>query len=252
MITLIVAPPKTGKGALMCYFFQQEAFNFERTKLGKLSLKNALAEGFDIEIPEHFAFSSVRMVAHCQGFKARENYSIDPFKIGLKNNKFDTVFIPEYSAIFIPEGQMFFNSRKRLNEYTSAWFQNSGHGHYDVYIDGQRVTLFDSNIRELATQCFFVETLKTKTDRFGQVVKVIIYAIKFTDCNSLEKYVSSGKKENNGEKAQFVYDGNIFKDYDAFENKRFFYHGFEKEKIRFGKGAPHVNYQAPKGWYEKE
>lgn len=252
MITLIIAPPKTGKGALMCYFFQQEAFNRERISKGNKAIENANEKGFHIPKFEHFAFSSVRMEAHCSGYKPRINYAIDPFTIGLSNSKFKTTFVPEYSVIFIPEGQIYFNSRKRLNEFTSAWFQNSGHHHLDLYIDGQRITLFDANVRELATRCFFVETIKNKTDRHGNLQKVLIYCTQFDDCNSLENYVSSGKKENNGKSICFEAPAEIYEYYNAYENSRLFYNGYENKKLEFRYGAPEVNYSAPRGWYEKE
>ena len=53
MITIIFAPPRTGKTCFMTYLLNEAAFNRERTKNMERELKSKNNKGFNLTIPRH-------------------------------------------------------------------------------------------------------------------------------------------------------------------------------------------------------
>jgi hypothetical protein len=158
MITIIFAPPRYGKTALMTHLLNQVMFDRRRSKAmwNDIAFKNE--NGFDLSSPQHSVFTNYDITGKKFGSRERHSYRINPFRLGYSNNKVETHFIPPFVVIGITEGQKYFNSRMSMYfpDWQSRFYEQHGHNHIDIFIDVQRPTLIDINIRELAS---FIEVM---------------------------------------------------------------------------------------------
>ena len=239
MITIIFAPPRTGKTCFMTHLLNLHAFDRERTKSMAREIMRKNANGFNLTIPKHCVSANYDITFRKFGYSPRFNRRINPYKLGFKNPFVQTHFTLPYEAIGITEAQKYLNSRMSMYfpEWQSRWYEQHGHNNLDIYLDTQRPMLIDVNIRELSQ---FIEIVKLTIfrDNCGKVCK-LEWKIRFIENSSLfDKYMSSGKKdkscytestitsrENTLEfynsqscKPKF-YDGHLDEDFDIVESE---------------------------------
>ena len=259
-ITMIYAPPKRGKTLFLAYLVQMLAFDFERSNNAKIVLQNRCALGYPLQDYlkyNHYVYSNVELRTKKSGYSERVTHPFNPFKVGVPNDKFITTFFPEYSVIIWDECQKQLNSRKSLNRFTSAWFEQSGHMHYDIYLATQRPKLTDLNVRELITKFIYikeVEFLETSTE-----IKTIIYTIEHDNCYSVDQFIASGYVEPKGQQRIYEFNGDLRECYDAYCYNENYYAGFDssnpKIKVDFETNTEYNHsdtseYTAPKGFYD--
>lgn len=260
MISLVYAPPKTGKSLFLVSVYVLLAFDREKDNMARQVLKSRISEGYPLDEYlklKHFIFSNNEIIARKFGYYPRVSNIFNPFEFGLPNTIFKTRFFPEYSTLFIDEAQKYFNSRKKLNEYTSRAFETSGHMHYDIWLATQRPKLIDLNVRELITKFIDIRKVEFKETKHG--IKTIIYTIEHEDNYSVEKYIESGRKEMyGGIKNEYEINRDLRQDYNAFCYNESFYNGFHDKETKFtyeiNKNAEEVirsDYNVPKGYFEK-
>lgn len=259
-ITMIYAPPKRGKTLFLAYLVQQFAFDRERLIASKGVIEHRCALGYPLQDYlryNHFVYSNVEIRTNKRGCLSRVTHFYNPFKIAVPNDKFKTTFLPEYSTIIWDECQKQLNSRKSLNRFTSAWFEQSGHMHYDIYLATQRPKLTDLNVRELITKFIYIDSVEFVLTDTG--VKTRIYTVEHTDCYSVDEFISSGYNLNNGSKRMYEYDGDLRKCYDAYCYNDNYYAGFvtdnPKIKVDYETDSEYDHgdtseYTAPKGYYD--
>lgn len=257
---MIYAPPKRGKTLFFAYLFQMFAFDLERTNNAKRELEYRCALGYPLQDYlkyNHYVFSNVELKTKKNGYSERVTHDYDPFTVGVPNDKFVTTFFPEYSTIIWDECQKQLNSRKSLNRFTSAWFEQSGHMHYDIYLATQRPKLTDLNVRELITKFIYIKEVEILEASSG--IKTVIYTIEHDDCYSVDQFISSGYVEPKGQEQIYLFNGDLRECYDAYCYKENYYSGFvsnnPKIKVLFetDTGYNHSDtreYTAPKGFYD--
>jgi len=167
MITIIFAPPRYGKTALMTHMANMALYERERTKSSWREIDAKNLNGFNLSYPLHMVFANYPIAGKKFGYHSRPSYFVNPFNLGFANNKgVQTAFLPPYSLICITEGQKYFNSCMSLYfpDWQSRFFEQHGHNFLDILIDIQRPMLIDINIRELAN---YIEALNLdiKTDK---------------------------------------------------------------------------------------
>lgn len=256
-ITLVYAPPKFGKTLMLSFIFHNLIKDRQRILNAKEVLKQKIDEGYPLEkymSLQHYIFSNVKFISKNFGYSDRVSNDFNPFEIGLPNEVFKTRFFPEYSIFIWDECQKQLNSRKKLNRYTSAWFEQHGHSHYEIILATQRPKLVDLNVRDLITR--FIDIRKVEFEETKQGVKTVIYTVEHEDCNSVERYIESGRKEPMGEKKVYKIDCDLRNTYDAFCYSSNYYAGFHDDKLKVEYGPKEENdllsakdYTAPKGYY---
>lgn len=227
MITIIYAPPRTGKTSLLAHILRYYAFNKERIKRMQRELQEKNANGFNLTIPQHCVASNFDCTFHKLRCSPRKSRRINPYRLGYENPYVATHFTLPYEVIGITEGQKYFNSRMAMYypDWQSRWMEQHGHQHIDIFIDTHRPMLIDPNVRDLAN---FIEVmnLKLKYDNYGKVCKAV-WTIRYLDSSATwEKYISSGKTDKKlYTEMKVTADYNIFATYNSFECKPKFYDG---------------------------
>lgn len=227
MITIIFAPPRTGKTCFMTHILNTYAFDKERNKQMKDEIRYKNNNGFNLSLPLHCVSSNYDIEFHKFGYTPRHNRRINPYRLGFKNEFVETHFNLPYEVIGITEAQKYLNSRMSMYfpEWQSRWYEQHGHNNLDIYLDTQRPMLIDVNIRELAQ---FVEIIKLKLsyDNFGHVKKLKWTIRRIENSSLFDRYMSSGKKDKSCYKEEtIVANYNVFNLYSSQSCKPKFYDG---------------------------
>lgn len=264
-ITIIFAPPRTGKTAFMTYLANEYAFSRQRYKAMIEEIEQKNHNGFCLTIPYSVVCSNYDMEFIKFGYSHRRNIKINPFRLGFVNSFVKTHFIAPYSVICITEAQKYLNSRmsRYFPDWQSRWYEQHGHNFLDIYLDTQRPMLIDVNIRELSQ---FIEIVKLdKIYKEGKIKQLIWTIRKIANSSEFDRYMSSGKKDNSCyEEQQVICNYNIFKIYDSQNCKPLFYKGhfdetylnnisepIEENMEGYIKYLEELDDELPKGYYKK-
>lgn len=198
MITIIFAPPRTGKTAFMTYILSRYAFDKSRNDLMRREIELKQANGFNAikTIPKCCVSANYDLCFKKYGYTPRVNRRINPFCLGFANSLVKTHFNFPYEVIGITEAQKYLNSRMStyFPEWQSRWYEQHGHNNLDIFMDTQRPMLIDVNIRELAQ---FIEILKMDIfyDKNNKVKRIKWRIRKIPNSFLFDRYMSSGKKD---------------------------------------------------------
>ncbi len=240
MITIIFAPPRTGKTCFMTHLLNTIAFDRVRNRNMARELINKNNNGFDLTIPKHCVSANYAISFRKFGYRPRPNRMINPFRLGFDNPFVKTHFNLPYEAIGITEAQKYLNSRMSMYfpEWQSRWYEQHGHDDLDIYLDTQRPMLIDVNIRELAQFIEIVE-LKLNYDDYGKV-KALKWKIRVIENSQLfDKYMASGKKDKTCYTEETVIANyNVFALYDSKSCKPKFYAGHFEEDFDYQPSKP--------------
>ena len=106
MITIIFAPPRTGKTAFMTYVANESAFNRNRNRAMASEIISKKNNGFNgLTIPFHCVSSNYPMTFHKFGYSYRYSRIINPYRLGFENKFVKTHFNFPYEGICITEAQ---------------------------------------------------------------------------------------------------------------------------------------------------
>lgn len=243
MITIIFAPPRTGKTSYMAHCLNELSFNRQRNRSMKseITLKNK--NGFSLTIPNHCVSSNYDITFHKFGYSPRHSRRINPYRLGFANAFVQTHFNYPFEAIGITEAQKYLNSRMSLYfpEWQSRWYEQHGHNDLDIFLDTQRPMLIDVNIRELAQ---FIEIIKLtiKYNNFGKVKSLKWKIRKIENSSLFDKYMASGKKDKTCYSEETVVANyNVFSLYDSQCCKPKFYAGHFEDDFDINESKPTEN-----------
>ncbi len=231
-ITIIFAPPRTGKTAFMTYLANEYAFDRERIRsmINEIEQKNL--NGFNLNIPSSVVCSNYDIEFIKFGYSHKRNIRINPFRLGFKNEFVDTHFIAPYSVICITEAQKYLNSRmsRYFPDWQSRWYEQHGHNHLDIFLDTQRPMLIDVNIRELSK---FIEIVSLEKVYKKERIVGLIFKIRCINSSSeFDRYMSSGKKDESCFTESIVeVNYNSLRLYDSQSCKPKFYDGHFEDKF---------------------
>ena len=231
MITIIFAPPRTGKTCFMTHCLREIAFNRERNRKMIREISNKNRNGFNLTMPIHCVSSNYSISFRKFRYSPRLSRVINPFRLGFDNKFVKTHFNYPYEAIGITEAQKYLNSRMSLYfpEWQSRWYEQHGHNNLDIFLDTQRPMLIDVNIRELS-QFIEIINLKIFYNKYGRVKGLKWTIRRIANSQLFDKYMSSGKKDRSCYKQETVYaDYNVFDMYDSQSCKPKFYAGHFEE-----------------------
>ena len=242
MITIIFAPPRTGKTVLMTHLAREQAFNTTRNSLMRREIQNKRASGFTQlqTIPTHCVSANYDMTFHKFRYSVRYNRRINPYRLGFANQYVETHFNLPFEVICITEAQKYLNSRLSMYfpDWQSRWYEQHGHNNLDIYLDTQRPMLIDVNIRELSQ---FIEVIKldVQYDNYGQPCKLRWLVRRIDNSSLYDKYMSSGKQDYTCYTEDVIIaDYNVFACYDSQSCKPKFYEGHFDEDFDYDPASP--------------
>ena len=268
MITIIFAPPRTGKTCLMTHLACEQAFNRERNRSMVREIMVKQQNGFsEIKtIPIHCVSSNYDMVFKKYRYSNRYNRKINPYRLGFDNDYVKTHFNLPYEVICITEAQKYLNSRMSMYfpDWQSRWYEQHGHDDIDIYIATQRPMLIDVNVRELSS---FIEIVKLTIhyDKYKRI-KGMTWLIRRIENSSLfDRYMSSGKKDKECYvEEEITANYNVFDCYNSQSCKPKFYAGHLEDDFDYKQCEPieetldgYVKYleenddEFPKNFYQK-
>ncbi len=242
MITIIFAPPRTGKTCFMTHTANTVAFDRQRTRAMQAEIFNKRQNGFAAiqTVPAHCVSANYDMTLRKFGYSPRYNRRINPYRLGFTNPFVETYFNLPYEFICITEAQKYLNSRMStyFPDWQSRWYEQHGHNNLDIMLDTQRPMLIDVNIRELSS---FIEivSLDIKTDKFGKPCH-LRWLIRHIDNSGLfDKYMASGKKDKSCYTEDIVTaEYNVFACYNSQSCKPKFYDGHFEHDFDYSPAEP--------------
>jgi len=171
--------------------------------------------------------------------------------------------LPFYSTVFLSEAQKYFDSRRWLSAIISRFYETHRHYGIDLYLDCQRATLIDLNVRENACEIIEVQSMKNITDRHGFVIRNVWQTRVFTSCHDFQRYLDTSETKNSIART-YTFPGDVRICYNSFyfrslhlnkaETKDFSYiespiFGYDKNSVqRFNE---FYDLKVPKGFYAK-
>ena len=240
MITIIFAPPRTGKTCFMTHLLNESAFNRDRNSKMAKEIIRKNSKGFNLSIPKHCVSANYSIGFRKFGYRLRPSRVINPFRLGFDNPFVKTHFNLPYEVIGITEAQKYLNSRMSMYfpEWQSRWYEQHGHNNLDIYLDTQRPMLIDVNIRELA-QFIEIVNLRLSYDNYGRVNALKWKIRKIENSQLFDKYMASGKKDTTCYTEESVIaDYNVFSLYDSQSCKPKFYAGHFEEDFDYNPSKP--------------
>lgn len=219
MITIITGKPGVGKTALNTYFCEH-TYQTERERLFKMTCEKieALNETREkpLKLPSAPPIFTNYEVKFLIGYKKYyEPYYINPYYIGLQNDKLPTLYLPPYSRVFISEAQRYYNSRKSLTlpDWVSRWFEMHRHYGIEIYMDVQRGKLIDLNIRELCKRFIEVQSMELETNGGTWINRTRWHCREFSNMQDFDEYING--TGGTYKQTVYTYEGDIFKCYNS-------------------------------------
>lgn len=245
MITVIFAPPRTGKTVLMTHIANGYAFDRVRNTQMRREILRKRASGFMSldTIPTHCVSANYDMSFHKFKYSVRYNRRINPYRLGFANPFLETHFNMPYEVICITEAQKYLNSRMSMYfpDWQSRWYEQHGHNNLDIYLDTQRPMLIDVNIRELS-QFIEVVRLDVEYNCYGQPSRLVWLIRRIDNSGLLDRYLASGKKDVSCYVEDvIVADYNVFACYDSQSCKPKFYEGHLNSDFDYSEAVPADN-----------
>jgi len=239
MITIIFAPPRTGKTCFMTHIAHEAAFNSSRNRKMMKEIVTKQLSGFENikTIPNHCVSANYDMKFKKFRYSPRFNRRINPYRLGFANPFVKTHFNLPFEVICITEAQKYLNSRMSMYfpDWQSRWYEQHGHNDLDIYLDTQRPMLIDVNIRELSQ---FIEIIKLDFgyNDYGQINELRWKIRKIDNSSLFDRYIASGKKDSSCYTEETVIANyNVFACYDSQSCKPKFYEGHFNEDFDYEK-----------------
>ncbi len=242
MITIIFAPPRTGKTCFMTHVAHDTAFDRQRNRSMQKEILRKQNNGFNgiKTVPVHTVSSNYDMTFHKYRYSPRFSRRINPYRLGFANDFVETHFNLPFETICITEAQKYLNSRMSMYfpDWQSRWYEQHGHNDINIWLDTQRPMLIDVNIRELA-QFIEIVSLELSHNGYGKVNGLKWKIRRIENSSLFDRYMSSGKKDKDCYTDDTVIaDYNVFDCYDSQSCKPKFYDGHLNEDFDYKQAEP--------------
>lgn len=230
MIIIICGKPGAGKTSLLaCLATRAMTIDSREAVKKAISVINVLNDnGYHFNYPEeHVCYTNFYCSNHgIRWYAPRVSYDLDGVDFGLEDDEHITKNIFPSSSLFFMESQSFLDSRKSrfFRQSVSRAYENHRHWGLNIYLDAQRATLIDLNVREIAGEIIEVQKIKIKR-KAGKIVECKWLTRIFDASSIYEKYLETGKCDGNFVTREYVFPGDIFKCYVSENNFALFLDG---------------------------
>lgn len=166
---------------------------------------------------EHLCFTNYRV--NCEGTEQPfdESYLVNPYKLGLFDENFDTDFFPPYSLFCITEGYNFLNAYlyDLFRESVKAWLKTCRQAKYDMVVDCHAFEDICTIFRRLTNRFIYLEDfVEDVYDGHGVIVGHKLHVIEFNRKRDADKFESSSKVVN-GKKYTLLIDKCMHENFDT-------------------------------------
>ncbi|MBQ2717550.1 MAG: hypothetical protein IJF75_03000 [Clostridia bacterium] len=223
MICAVIGEPGVGKGALMTKFVYdcfvnegQDIFDNCCNEIDELNISRRNKLSYPDKVP---IFTDFKVTLPAGYQKEYTTYFTNGFYVGLSNSDLPVLFMPPHSRIFLTEVQRYYDSRKSssLPDWVSRFYEMHRHFKYVIYLDLQRYSLLDLNIRDLAHKFILIDKpLKLVLDNDGLIKQCIWSCKEFSSVKDVDLYYET--KAETFTNVEYSFDGNIFDLYDSYSN----------------------------------
>lgn len=219
MIIGIFGAPGAGKSSLNTYFLKT-TYETEGSALLTMSRDSISAvnesRNNKLKLPQRVPLYSDFKVRFKVAYETwYEPYYINGFYFGIENDRLATQYVVPYAHIHLSEAQRYFDSRKSKSfpAFVSRAFEMHRHYGLEIYMDVQRITLIDLNIRQIIGKFIEVLRVEHKQTSFGKIESSTWFCREFDSWLQVEEYLESGKQ--NYVETTYHYDGDIFECFDS-------------------------------------
>ena len=157
----------------------------------------------------------------CAGFKLSNrkmaSYDFDPFRIGLNDRQFKTIYFPKHSLRIIDEIQGVFPSQQdkgmpKIPLRISTEFQKARH--YDIYTIGTAQTGTDihKKVRDISS-FLVIEKMTFKRTKAKHILKTRYHCLYFVNHSQYTAYIEAHEDSSLGVSIILEDDRNIFRHY---------------------------------------
>ena len=242
-INIVCGEPGCGKTSLLAYLAGLFMTVYSYNKLQEVNafIDVLNAGGYKLSyILDHVVYTNFSCKSHVKWFPDQLAHDMEGYEFGLPDPEHPTKFIPYGSVLFFMEAQSFLDARrfKEFRASVSRAYELHRHWGLTIFLDAQRATLIDLNVRGISANILEVQNLKQKHDRNGNLVKCVWTVKIFSGSEAYESYLNSGKASGKFEVVKFVYDGDIFACYNSQANSALFLEGRENEDFYLGYHEP--------------
>lgn len=166
---------------------------------------------------EHLCYTNYRV--NCEGTEQPfdESYLVNPYKLGLFDENFDTDFFPPYSLFCITEGYNFLNSYlyDLFRETVKGWLKTCRQAKYGMVVDCHAFTDICTIFRRLTNRFIYLyKEVEDIVDRHGVIVGHKLYVMEWKNNRDAEVFESSGRVQN-CEKYTLIIDKCMHENYDT-------------------------------------
>lgn len=225
VLTIISGIPGAGKSAFAtaCALEnmsqnRKQKFKFQQA-CDKIDYLNLLypSANFTKPVQNHLVFVAGYKVEKKKYSASLISYDFDPWRIGMNDPAYATMYFPKNSLRIIDEIQKYFPSQQdsvKTPLRVSTEFQKDRH--YGIYSIGtaQVGKNVHNKLREIAS-FFVVKDLSFKISELGNIVQSRWEVLYFQHHSKYDAYIDNNCNEDFAEKLVFVFNDNILKYYDS-------------------------------------
>lgn len=163
----------------------------------KIDEYNSLGYNFSKNF-EHLVFANFGI--NCSGTKipSFESYRLNPFRIGLYSEDYQTDFFPPGATFFITEAHRPFNAYMwdYVRPEVSAFWETSRQASMNLVIDTNRPRQVVNTIRELCNRLLFLEKPVENIMKGNVCIGHRLFILEFFSWQALDDYLKTGRRNN--------------------------------------------------------
>ena len=181
---------------------------------------------------EHLCFSNFDI--NCSGTRipSFKSYVVDPFRLGLYCEDYETVMLPPGAFILLTEAQRVLNAYKwqYIRPEIRGYWETSRQYGIEIICDTNQPNLIYSGMRSLFNRVIylydFVEEIK---DKDGIVVGHKLYVKDFKRYSFFERYLQSGKEELVNASYCLILNKCVYPNFNSYQCEMLHLKGREEE-----------------------
>lgn len=167
---------------------------------------------------EHLVFSNFDINCSGTSIPDRKSYVVDPFKVGLYCEDYETRLFPPGSFLVMTEAQTFLNADmwKYIRPEIQRFWETSRQADIELLMDTNQPGLVYKRMRNLCNRIIYLhENTQEIVDRDGLVVGHKLYVKEFKKYQQFERYLDSNKSELIFKEYTLILKKCVYSNYDS-------------------------------------
>lgn len=169
---------------------------------------------------EHLLFSNFDI--NCSGTRVPsfKTHVVDPFRIGLYCDDYETIMLPPLSFICITEAQRVFNAYmwQYIRPEIRAYWETSRQAEIELIMDTNQPNLIYSGMRSLCNRVIYLhDFVKEITDKNGFCIGHKLFIKEFKKYSFFERYLQTNKDEFVNDEYTLIIPKCVYENYDSYQ-----------------------------------